>query len=177
VNRRVFAHAALAVTLASSAALALPKLGEPRPNVVLKDAWDRTYDLANVGARPLLLVYEDKESSSQNQAFKDELAKMAKGQHIDRIVLAAVADVDGYDYWPARGFVKDAIRSQSVAMGTSIFCDWSGSLRARLGLRRSQSTVILYDASGRVVFAHEGTMNAETRARAIALLRAAMGGG
>jgi hypothetical protein len=154
---------------------ALPRVGDGRPNVVVKDAWDRALDLSRVGERPLLVVYEDRASSSQNQAFKNELARVAKGPLALRVVLAAVADVQGYDYWPARGFVKDAIRSQSNAIGAPIYCDWSGAVRNALGVRRGTSTVILYDASGRVVFAHEGAMDATSRASALSLLQAAVG--
>jgi hypothetical protein len=176
VIRRPLAHVAIAVALASSSAQALPRVGDARPRLVLKDAWDRQLDFGQIGGRPLLLVYEDKESSSQNQAFKDELSRVAKGPRASKIVLAAVADVQGYDYWPARGFVKDAIRSQSNAIGAAIYCDWSGAIRSALGLKRRTSTVVLYDASGKVVFAHEGAMDASTRARAIELLNATIGG-
>ena len=176
MKARFIARAAVAAAIASGTAHALPRVGDARPSIVLKDAWDRTLDLAHVGSRPLLVVYEDKESASQNQAFKNELSRLAKGPRASRVVLAAVADVDGYDYWPARGFVKDAIRSQSNAIGAAIYCDWSGAIRTALGLKRKTSTIILYDASGRVAFAHEGTMDEATRARALALLNAAMGG-
>ncbi len=174
--RRALVSSAFAVTLGASAAHALPKVGDARPSVVVKDAWDRTFDPSQVAGRPLLLVYEDKESSTQNQAFKDELSRLAKGPQASRIVLAAVADVQGYDYWPARGFVKDAIRSQSRAIGAPIYCDWSGAMRRALGLQRRTSSIILYDATGHVVFAHEGAMDQATRARAISLLNAAIGG-
>jgi len=169
-------RAAIAAAIVSNTAQALPRVGDARPSIVLKDAWDRPLDLAHVGSRPLLVVYEDKEASTQNQAFKNALSRLAKRPQSSRVVLAAVADVDGYDYWPARGFVKDAIRSQSSAIGAAIYCDWHGAVRTALGLKRKTSTIILYDASGHVAFAHEGAMDEATRARAIALLNAAIGG-
>jgi len=161
----------LAATLVTASANALPRIGDTRPNVVLTDAWNRAFDVGRVGNRALLLVYEDRASSSQNQAFKNELAKIANPSST-RVVLAAVADVQSYDYWPARGFVKSAIREQSTALGVPIYCDWTGLIRNALGLKRGTSTVILYDASGSVVFAHEGAMDAPTRAQAMALLKA-----
>ena len=170
---QTFAVVAAAMTVAAGAS-ALPRVGDARPAIVLKDAWDRTLDLSQVG-RPLLVVYEDKESSSQNDAFKTELSRLAKGPRASRIVLAAIADVQGYDYWPARGFVKDAIRSQSKTIGAPIYCDWSGAVRSTLGLRKRSSTVVLYDANGKVTFASEGAMDAATRARAIAAIDAAIG--
>ena len=172
---RALVHAA-AIVFAATAADAAPRLGDARPAIVLKDGWDRALDLGRVGSKPLLVFYEDKASSTQNQAFKDELSRRAKTPNASRVVLAAVADVQGYDYWPARGFVKDAIRSQSNAIGAPIYCDWSGAVRSALGVRRGVSTVVLYDASGHVVFAHEGAMDAATRARAIAQLDAVIGG-
>jgi hypothetical protein len=170
--KRALVRSALAVALVASPAYALPKIGDARPNVTLRDAWDRTLDLGRIGQRPLLLVYEDRDSSSHNQPLKDELSRIASGPSAGRVLLVAVADLQGYDYWPARGFVKDAVRSQSRALGAPIYCDWDGSLRVTLGLARGTSNVILYDAAGRVVFVHAGAMDAPTTERVMVLMRA-----
>ena len=72
--------------------------------------------------------------------MKEELGKLAKGdRYKTAIALLAVADVEGYDYWPVRGFVKSAIRKESRKFGTTIYCDWDGSFRSALGLRNEPS--------------------------------------
>lgn len=159
-----------------SDASALPILGEPTPDVVLEDAWDRQVAMGKLGAKPVLVVYEDEASSKQNNAFKAELAELAKGdRYKTRVALLAVADLDGYDYWPVRGFVKDAIRSESRKQQLSILCDWSGKFRKALGLIKGSSNVVLYGKNGKVLFSHAGPLSAEQRATLISSLRSQVG--
>jgi len=175
MNRMAFARfavLAVAVVTYASTSFALPSLGATRPTVELVDGWERTLDLSSLGAKPVLVVYEDKESSAQNQPFKDELSRLAKGdRYKSAIALVAIADVGGYDYWPVRGFVKDAIREQSRKFGTVIFCDWDGKARTALGVKRGVSSVLLYGKDGKVLFASEGVMSAARRKEVIDLLR------
>jgi hypothetical protein len=163
---------AVLVTLAPNGASALPEVGALRPNLRLVDAWERTYTLSEVGVRPLLVLYEDKGSVMQNILFKRELSELAQGdRYKSRVVLAAVADVADYDYWPVRGFVRDAIKGESRKVGTPIYCDWNGGVRRAFGVRRGASNVVLYGRDGKVVFAYEGAMPDDVREHAIDLLR------
>lgn len=162
---------ALAIS-ATSLALAFPRAGDVRPNAPLRDAWDRTSEVAQFGAKPTLVVYEDKDSATMNKAFKAELAELAKGdRYKDRILLLAVADVGGYDYWPVRGFVKDAIQDESRKQNTVIYCDWDGSFRKAFGLVRGTSNIVFYGRDGRLRFAHAGALSANQRKSLIAHLR------
>ena len=102
----------LLAALASPAA-ALPGVGATRPELRLIDGWDRMLVVDRTANKPILVVYEDKDSATQNQPLKDELARIARGdRYKEAIALIAVADVEGYAYWPIRGFVKDAIQSR-----------------------------------------------------------------
>jgi hypothetical protein len=161
------------VVLFASHASALPVAGAVRPEVQLTDAWDRSIRLSTYRGMPVLVVYEDKGSSAQNAALKSELAVLARGDKYRRLIaLVAVADVTGYDYWPIRGFVRSAIRSESSRQNTVIYCDWDGHIRAALGLERGQSNVVLYGSDGGVLFAHAGPLTADGRRAFVALLRA-----
>jgi hypothetical protein len=163
---------ALALALLSHDARALPSVGASRPQLRLVDAWERVLDLSNVGSRPLLVIYEDKDSATQNAALKQELSELSKGdRYKTRVVLAAVADVAAYDYWPVRGFVKDAIRGESQKAHTPIYCDWDGGARRALEAKAGMSNVILYGRDGRVLFAHVGAMSEATRSNLLELLR------
>ncbi|HSO37422.1 MAG TPA: YtfJ family protein, partial [Labilithrix sp.] len=117
-------------------------------------------------------LYEDQASSKVNAAFKAELARLARGdRYRDTVALVPVADVQGYDFWPARGFVRDAIRSESKKAGTTIYCDWDGAFQRAAGFRRGTSSVMLIGRDGRVRFSAEGQLSKEDRERVIALLR------
>ncbi|MGK3997150.1 YtfJ family protein [Sorangium sp. So ce1024] len=164
--------AALSLALISGAALALPSEGDRAPNARVEDADGRELQLKTLRGKPILIVYEDKDSATQNQAFKDALAKLAKGDRYRRtIALAAVADVSSYDFWPVKGFVKDAIREESRKVGATIYCDWDGTFREAYRLRRGISNVILVGKNGQVLFAAEGKLKPEAQRRVLDLLR------
>ncbi|WP_437578130.1 TlpA family protein disulfide reductase [Sorangium sp. So ce887] len=164
--------ATLAVALVSGAALALPPVGDRAPNARVEDADGRELQLKALRGKPILIVYEDKDSTTQNQALKDALAKLAKGDRYKRsIAVTAIADVSSYDFWPAKGFVKDAIRDESRKVGATIYCDWDGTFREAYRLRRGISNVILVGKNGQVLFAAEGKLKPEAQTRVLDLLR------
>ncbi len=172
--RNLFATGALvsAGSLLGTSAHAVPKEGASAPNAKLEDADGRVAELKSFAGRPILIVYEDRDSAKQNETLKSELASLASGdQYKAKIALAAVADVSSYDFWPAKGFVKDAIRDESKKQGTTIYCDWTGAFRNAYQLRRGVSNVVLVGKDGRVLFAAEGTVRAADRKRLLALLR------
>lgn len=141
-------------------------------NLPLVDAWDRADDTSRLRGMPMLVVYEDKDSAKQNEALKGELADLAKGdRYKSRIALVAVADVSSYDFWPARGFVKSAIKEESSKQSVAIYCDWNGNVRNALGLRRGSSNVILVGRDGIVKFSYAGAIPPEKRRQLISLLR------
>lgn len=151
---------------------ALPKIGALRPDARAVDADDRLVELRALGGKPALVVYEDKDSSKLNQPLKDDLAKLARGgRYRTAVALVPVADVEGYDYWPVRGFVKDAIRKESQKIGATIYCDWDGTFRRLAGLRRGTSSIVLIGRDGRVRYAREGALGAEERAALLDLLK------
>ena len=164
--------AIVASLMLASTARGLPHPGTEIPSVRLLDAWDRAFDISRLASRPVLVVYEDKDSAAQNQEFKNELSALARGDRYRAAVgLVAIADVQGYDYWPVRGFVKDAIRDQSLKFGTVIYCDWDGAAQRALGLQRGTSSVVLYGRDGKVIFSHQGAMSTAERQEAFDLLR------
>jgi hypothetical protein len=158
-------------------AAGLMTAGDIRPSARVADADGRILDLGSVGSRPTLVVYEDKDSANLNASLKADLSKLAQGdRYRTAIALIPVADVRGYDFWPVRGFVKDAIRSESRKIGSTIYCDWDGSFGKALGARHGTSTFVLFDKSGRVLFAHEGAVPPAEARKMIGLLRAQVDG-
>lgn len=173
----VAALVALSTSATASRSDALPKVGDVRPSARAVDVDGRVVDLATIGAKPILVVYEDKESATLNAALKADLSKLARGDRYRSVVaLVPVANVAAYDYWPVRGFVKDAIRDESRKIGATIYCDWDGGFRRALGLAGNTSTVVLIGRDGRVLFAFEGAVPQEERARLLGLLRAEVEG-
>ena len=122
-------------------------------------------------------MYEDKDAATQNTTLKKELGDLAKGdKYKSKIGLAAVADVSSYDFWPVKGFVKDAIREESKKAGTTIYCDWNASFRKTFKLSKGKSSVVLVGKDGKVLFAGEGALSADDRKKLLALLKAQVEG-
>ena len=163
---------AMGFALRAAVADALPAVGHATPNVRVEDADGALLELRTLGERPVLIVYEDKGSAQQNEPLKRDLARSAEGdRYRGKLALVAVADVSGYDFWPVRGIVKDAIRSESRKHNTVIYCDWSGAFRRALGLNKDASNVVLLDRAGRVLFARAGTLSPAEREALLTLLR------
>jgi hypothetical protein len=165
------ACAALFATLASHA-MALSPPGSLRPAGRVHDADDRALDLRAINGKPILVLYEDKDSAKVNEALKADLSRLAKGdRYRSAVALVPIADVQSFDFWPVRGFVKDAIRSESKKQGATIYCDWDGNLQRAAGFRRGTSSVMLIGRDARVLFSFEGALGSEQRERLISLLR------
>ncbi len=54
-------------------AAALPVVGDARPDLTLIDAWDRTFSVGASVGKPVLVVYEDKDSAEENKVLKADL--------------------------------------------------------------------------------------------------------
>ena len=157
----------------ASNTFALPSVGGAVPSASVEDADGHALDTRSVGKKPLLVIYEDKDSATVNQAMKDDLAKLAKGDKYKKsVALVPVADVSAYDFWPVKGFVKDSIRAESRKVGATIYCDWSGAFRSALGIARGTSSVVLVGRDGKVRFTSQGALRAADRAKLIEMLRA-----
>jgi hypothetical protein len=166
-----------AVALGAVPATALTPAGSLRPAAHVVDADDRPLDLRSINGRPILVLYEDKDSAKTNDALKAELSVLAKGDRYRKAVaLVPVADVQSFDFWPVRGFVKDSVRGESKKVGATIYLDWDGSFQRASGFRRGTSSVMLISREARVLFSSEGALSAEQRAHLIGLLRAEVEG-
>lgn len=164
--------AAVGVTCAVLPAAALPEVGAIRSTGTVMDADDHPLDLRSINGKPILVLYEDKDSATMNAPLKAELARLAKGdRYKTAVALVPVADVQGFDFWPIRGFVKDSIRSESKKVGATIYCDWDGAFQRASKLKRGTSSVVLIGRNARVLFAASGALTKEQRDLLIELLR------
>lgn len=176
-NKFAAATFAAGVSGASISALALPGVGEEVPNAKVEDADGKAMETKTLKGKPILIVYEDRDSATQNEKLKKELSELAKGdKYKAKIALAAVADVSSYDFWPAKGFVKDAIREESKKAGTTIYCDWNASFRKAFKLTKGKSSIVLVGKDGKVLFAGEGSLSETDRKKVLTLLKSQVEG-
>ena len=165
-----------AVLALAAPAAALPRVGDEPGAARVEDADGKGLETRSFSGRPVLVFYEDKETSKQNAAAKSDLRALAgETKAFAKLAMLPVADVSAYDFWPAKGFVKQAIREESARSGLPVYCDWDGGFRGAWKLRRAAASVVLVGRDGRVLFAAEGVLPEDARRRLIELVRAEIG--
>lgn len=166
--------AALLVTVD---ALALPLPGGRISHAQVEDPDGKTLDLASLRGWPTLVLYEDKNTAQENEELRDQLAAMAEHNPRSRsLAVVPVVDLAAYDFWPARGFARGAVKDESRKSGVHIYCDWKGGFRQAMSLRRGTSSTVVIGRDGTVLFAREGKLSPSDRAALINLLVAQLGG-
>ena len=169
----------LSLLLAASAAHGDPPTGSvvnavglPRaPEFSLESTTGRTRHLRDYLGRVVIIIYEDRDSNQQNNPLKDALAARARSADLTRDVsLVAVANLSSYDFWPARGYARDAVVEIARQMGYEIMIDWTGAMSTAYRFRPGRSHVMVLSRDGRVLFRHAGPMSAPARESFFALL-------
>ncbi len=170
MSRTTATTAAMALLFATSAKADDPPVtaavGLPRaPAFSLESTAGVTRHLRDYAGRVVIVVYEDRDSNAQNDDLKRELAERARRGDLTRDVsLVAVANLSGYNFWPARGYARDAVVEIARRQGHEIMIDWTGAMASAWRFRAGRSHVLVVSRDGRVLFRHEGHLPAATRA-------------
>jgi hypothetical protein len=163
--------ALLTATLASTADAA-PKVGERVPPTRAATLDGKAFDTRATNGKITLIFYEDKDAVVHNQALKNELHAIKGSPGFKpNVRVVAVADVSAWDFWPAKGLVQDAIRSEERKVGAPIYLDWSGEFGKALKITKGASNIVLVGEDGKVVLTHEGVASAEVKERIKSALR------
>lgn len=125
-----------------------------------------TRHLADYLGRAVVIVYEDRDSNRQNEALKRELAERIRGQGLEReVAVVPVANLSGFNFWPAMGFARDAVLDIARRQGSEVLMDWSGEMARAYRFRAAMSYALVLDRHGRVLFRHAGTLQSGARSR------------
>jgi len=128
--------------------------------------------LATQWGRPTVLFYEDRFSTKLNEPLKTSLFKRGVELGvIGRVSVVAVANLQGLDWFPARGFALKAVRDAEKEAGIPVYVDWSGVLaRPPWGLPAKTASVLVLDAAGQVRWQASGALDAAQREEVFAEL-------
>ncbi len=148
----------IAIVAAATAASALPPVGAVAPRVEVENVAARAMRPLP-DARPVLVMYEDKDAQSQNEQARKVLGKINdRAENRARFEFVAVADVEKWSWWPAKRYVLADLRKIAERENTPLFADWTGAVRKAWGLKPHTSTLVLTGGDGKVLFAGEGTL-------------------
>lgn len=117
--------------------------------------------MAAYRGKPTVLFYEDREGTTLNRALKAELFKRGREAGLLKAVnVVAVANLRGYDWFPAKNFAIDGVKKAEAKAGIPVLIDWTGALSAQpWDLPKSGSSVLLLDAKGQVIVEKSGAFS------------------
>lgn len=146
------------------------------PDFALEGTSGATRRLSSYAGRVVILVYEDRDSSQQNDALKRELAARAQDATLSReVALLPIANLDGYGWWPARGFARDAVVDIARQQHHEILIDWSSTVARAYRFEPRTSHVLVIDRSGLVRYEAAGGLDAAQRAEFFRVLETVVG--
>lgn len=141
------------------AALTGPTAGAPL-DAQLRDSNNVPVALAHFRGKPTVVFYEDRNSTKVNVQVKKEL--FARGKSLNLLSsthIIAVADLRGFDFFPARNFALKAIRDVEAKVHIPVLVDWNRTLcQAPWGLPPERASVVILDDQGRRIYARSGSL-------------------
>lgn len=165
-----FASAAWAQPPAEPPAGSEARLGDPPAaplmNAQILDLDDKPVSLRAMQGRVVIVLHQDRYSSEQNQVFKDRLGELVL-RYPQKLQLVALAEAGGYNFWPARRYVKDALRPLRELGGALVACDWKGAVQKSYRIPARQSAVFVVGKDGTLQALKKGVLG---EAEAAALL-------
>ncbi|WP_224364994.1 hypothetical protein [Hyalangium versicolor] len=155
---------ALTMTLAVGEAY-----GEGPPSspldATLKSSDGESAPLSKWRGKPVILFYEDKDSTRLNLALKEELFERGKKHGLlESAWVVAVANLEKFNFFPARQIALSYVRDEEKKVGVPILVDLDGTLGGKpWALPKKTSTVMLLDATGAVVYSYSGRLEEAER--------------
>lgn len=154
----------LALTVATGGASAHGPQSSPLDATLHSSDGART-PLSKWRGKPVILFYEDKDSTELNLALKEELFERGK-QHglLEAAWVVAVANLEKFNFFPARQIALSHVRGEEKRVGVPILVDLQGTLGGPpWALPKKTSTVMLMDATGAVVYSYSGRLEEAER--------------
>ncbi|QDE80874.1 hypothetical protein BHS07_04525 [Myxococcus xanthus] len=167
---------ALSISLAAGSALGAAPATEP-VDATLRTSAGKEVQLSKWRGKPVILFYEDKDSTKLNSTLKKEL--FARGQErgiLDAAWVLAVANLQNFDFFPARQIALSFVRDEEKKVGVPILVDMDGALgKAPWKLPVKTSNIVLLDSEGALVYRHSGRMKPDELTTFFAVLSRLVG--
>lgn len=123
--------------------------------------------------RPLVVFYEDRGSSQENERLKEALFALGKARgKLEAVSVVGVANLAAWNWVPARQFAQMGVADAEKKAGVPVLIDWQGALtRAPVELSAHRSTVLLVYREA-VLFRHAGALGPSDSERFFSVLSA-----
>jgi predicted transcriptional regulator len=149
---------------------ALLARGSIGPSVTIESSAGKSRSLPE--GKPILVIYEDQDGGKDNVAVKEMLGRInASPENRAHCESIAVADVEKWNWWPAKKYALDDIRKAEKAKSTVVWLDWKGSVRKAWGLARGKNNLVLIAPDGKILWSSSGTLQPADRDALLDVLR------
>jgi len=184
-SARLFFTLGIAVALSSTdRTLAQQAPTAPTPEVAPSPQVDATLDSMRGGTRRLrdergrrivVLFHGDRPHVEDNNALKGALRRYVDDNRLgERVALYGVADLESVGSVPET-LVRTMIAPLVERWNTDILLDWRGVMRrAPFNFPTHQSTIVILDLEGRIVWRREGELDVASTRDFYRTLRAAL---
>ncbi len=127
--------------------------------------------------KPVILFYEDKDSTRLNLALKEELFERGKKHGLlEAAWVVAVANLEKFNFFPAKQIALSYVKDEEKKVGVTILVDLEGTLGGPpWALPKKTSTVMLLDAAGGVIYKYSGRLDEAERKTFFATLSQLLG--
>ena len=151
-----------AALLATSPSLAAEPQAGPM-DATLRAANGKEVALSRWRGKPVILFSEDRHSTTLNSPLKEALFSRGKELGLlDAAFVVAVANLESFDFFPARGIALSSVRDEERKWGIPILVDLKGTLgEPPWNLPTKTSSVVLLDGEGALVYRYSGRMKEE----------------
>ncbi len=145
----------------------------------LEAARGGTKAFSDFRGRVVVMFYADRSHSEDNQQLKRVLSRYVKANALaHRLAVLPVANLRGYNYVPAKGFARAALRRMARKLGVTVLADWKGALQEPpLSLQHHASNVLILDESGNVLYRAVGDVTGVEREKFFTTIRRALATG
>ncbi|HZH03098.1 MAG TPA: hypothetical protein VEY30_04880 [Myxococcaceae bacterium] len=126
--------------------------------------WDGSgVQLSAFRGKPTVVFYEDRNSTEINRRLKNELVSRGRLRGLMKAAhVVAVANLEAYDFFPARNFARRAVRDVESRAGIPVLIDWKKTLATSpWNLPPKNSSVVLLDPRGQRAFERSGHLSDE----------------
>ena len=152
-------------------AAAHPGTGSTPASFEVVDEEKHAVALSSLRGRPVLIVFEDRDGTAQNELLKTRIGLTVKAKGLGKkMSFLPIASVSAFASWPARGFVEKALTDAAKKAGTHVYADWTGDARTKLAAPAGKSTIVLLDGKGRAVWSTSGALDSVAQDRFLEVL-------
>jgi predicted transcriptional regulator len=137
-----------------------PAVGAPAtfPAVAVQDLDGKPRTIASQGAK--IVCWEDEQSAKKKQDAHAVVGRYSDNRDNRSIFeLVVIADLERWDFWPARGRALASIKKTQTKESTPVWVDWKGALRKAAGLKKGESAFFIVGPDGAIRYFAQGLLD------------------